>query len=378
MSLKKILTLLSLYLCLCMSFAQTGKTLEEFIEQYHLNPESPLAAITLKTIDITSAFGKDIENPESTNEVVIFNYQGDKISKTFFNDMKISSQYQYNYDEQGNIIESTLYNANGAISQFSELMYDEKNRLTQEIVYDFSGKLAFRVEGIYDDDDNLIEELRYDKDDALIAIAKHIYDEQGNQIESNYKNLEAKPPALTNTNQNFVPPTNPDGNQNQPIAQTAPQTPPTLLPSGVPAMNQRLEAVTKIKYRYDSKGNKLTEAHFSKSGTLNSTWEFEYDENSNMTRNSYRNLDSSFNYTIEDNRNANGDIVDSVKFDSAMNVVSTIYCSYEDFDKYLNWQKRSCFRYSNIFGKFQRDYNGYLNEIEIREFLYHDSSGSNI
>jgi YD repeat-containing protein len=95
--------------------------------------------------------------------------------KTWYdaNGETITSYTEYEYDDEGNCIKYTKYDADGAVTSYSEYEYDETGTYTEST---YSSDGALTDESVYDEAGNLLKETT---DDFL---HEYEYDEAGNLL----------------------------------------------------------------------------------------------------------------------------------------------------------------------------------------------------
>ena len=86
------------------------------------------------------------------------------------------------YDENGNVIKSTMTNADGITLSISEQVYNEKGQMIKSTLSapEISAEYIINFEYTYDDNDNLIEEIERGPD--YTSVIRYIYDESGNIV----------------------------------------------------------------------------------------------------------------------------------------------------------------------------------------------------
>jgi len=128
------------------------------------------------------------ETADNTSPQTPVPFDESKIVKSERYDYNDGSYYIEDYDENGNNIRTTEYNADGSVDYWYISDYDEKGNCTRTTVYNADGS----VESIwdYDEDGNCIRETWYNADGSVDYWYIYDYDEKGNQIRSTYYNAD--------------------------------------------------------------------------------------------------------------------------------------------------------------------------------------------
>lgn len=96
---------------------------------------------------------------------------------------RLTSKYIYNYDNQGNRIEETKYGADGGILEKIVNKYDNQGNKTHENRYNKYGTFSRGQTYKYDEQGNEIERISINSDGSISCKWIYKYDEQGNEIE---------------------------------------------------------------------------------------------------------------------------------------------------------------------------------------------------
>jgi hypothetical protein len=147
---------------------------EKFRNNYHYNDQGKLSDINYY-----------IEN--TLSEKRIFQYNGDTAQVTILNSSDIVTSYMsLKYDDNGNMLEETIYDANKNLLETRIFVYNSESKVISEVKYlqgNFSYKLAYlydtRGELINIDEENL-ENSRYIKKNFK-------YNDNGFLIEMNWR-----------------------------------------------------------------------------------------------------------------------------------------------------------------------------------------------
>ena len=102
--------------------------------------------------------------------------------------LRLYSSNKYKYDKDGNMTEEASCNKDGELRNKTKYKYDEEGNLTEEDLYNKDGELRNKTKYKYDEDGNLIEDIHYTKDGKLWYKTKYKYDKDSNLTESNQYN----------------------------------------------------------------------------------------------------------------------------------------------------------------------------------------------
>jgi len=94
------------------------------------------------------------------------------------------------FNKDGNLIESSMYNANGELEFKTIYKYNEKGYINKEITYVANGEFNTNNYHVYNEKGFLIEKNNFNAKDSLVSKSNYRYDEKGNNIEINYYKLE--------------------------------------------------------------------------------------------------------------------------------------------------------------------------------------------
>ncbi len=92
----------------------------------------------------------------------------------------ITSIKKEEYDTDGNIINTTLYNADGTAYYSEECQYDNNDNLIMSARYDKNKNLTSKTE--YDSNGNQLSTISYDENGDIEQHTENTYDENGNRI----------------------------------------------------------------------------------------------------------------------------------------------------------------------------------------------------
>lgn len=103
-----------------------------------------------------------------------------KYDTTFINSDGTSSELStYEYDSQGRLLHMNLEDPDHIYEKY----YDENENLTQTLQYNSaSGHLMKRIEESYDESGNLLSNTTYDADGSIINRSEFSYDEKGRRL----------------------------------------------------------------------------------------------------------------------------------------------------------------------------------------------------
>ena len=171
------------------SFAQVKKSPAP--ERTGWDKEYPLygqvKSVTISSYDIVNKFGKNEKGELKDRETYIFNSAGDVEQCLKYGEYVL----KYHYNTGG--VEIHKYSF-GELVTCTANKYDENGRVVESAVYDGEGALQTMTFNEYDSEDNLIEEIEYDSSGKVTAITCYGYDEQGNctsiEMYDSYDSLE--------------------------------------------------------------------------------------------------------------------------------------------------------------------------------------------
>lgn len=97
---------------------------------------------------------------------IVYNEKGFRIEEFWaFNGE--TSRRVYNYDEDGNCIESITYNQDKTIKDYGKFHYDKNGNIQDEMFYDSADKLISKYTYTSDKNGNIIEQLEFNQDGEL-------------------------------------------------------------------------------------------------------------------------------------------------------------------------------------------------------------------
>ena len=88
------------------------------------------------------------------------------------------------YDNQGEMVKRTIYNENGAIDSWYEIVYDADGNRLENTSYNGDGTISNRFKYTYDADGNEIERNVYNADGTLDSSTQTVYGADGRRIRS--------------------------------------------------------------------------------------------------------------------------------------------------------------------------------------------------
>lgn len=107
------------------------------------------------------------------------------ISETTYNlkiidgkEVSIKDSYEV-YDKNGNVIEQTEYNKEGAIKKTEKTVYNANKDKIEEATYDGSGNLKSKKAYTYNSSGEKIGEIEYDGNGSIIKQSLTLFDTQG-------------------------------------------------------------------------------------------------------------------------------------------------------------------------------------------------------
>ncbi len=260
-----------------------------------------------KDIVLQSASDEELEEKEHLFAKTLFNKNGKTTREIQYDEQgNITQDFEYNYDEKGNLIEKILHDDEGGFGEKVTFEYDENGKKSKEFIhyidqtYDTvvfirnEDGLTIKKETIdYDGDMESTEEFEYQdknlvkhtvKDDTgqTVSLVQVTYDEKGNITEESEQNLEEgitrikkveyfpsgnKKEVLTYTNDDLtgkVTMTEDDKEQIVKIVEETPYQKNTII------------------MKYDDSGNLVYQEESDKEGELFSHVSRQYDNQNNM------------------------------------------------------------------------------------------------
>ena len=149
---KKFLMFLSVILVIQLAQAQSALNTSEAV---------PIASITTHSIDLVSS-NKIMSERLSSQQS--FDDLGQLIESTTFNaDGSLNRLAKYKYDSFGNQIEAAFFGPQGDLLNKTNFSYDAQHQVLERIGYNADGTLNNRSEYSYDPQGNQIAELLYDE-----------------------------------------------------------------------------------------------------------------------------------------------------------------------------------------------------------------------
>ena len=180
-------------------------------------------------------------NDSGQEEVTLTSYKYDRKGQLIEEVSLDSSQgkqvckFTHQYDENGNMTETTAYGEEDKPTGRTTDKYDDKLRKVEECIYNQNGRLSTKTTYEYNADGRLALELKYNSGGELCGKYAHKYNSSGNEVETT-------------------------------IEQLGP-----------------FKFTTKIRYEYDKQGNKTKEMEVKEDGKTEETFRYEYDYYDYMT-----------------------------------------------------------------------------------------------
>ena len=87
-----------------------------------------------------------------------------------------------NFNNEGNLVEMTIYNSDESVRGNNIYVYDEEGNKVEEIAYNLDGTIKRKYTYEYDEEGNKIEEIFYTSDGTIGYNYSHKYDENGNKV----------------------------------------------------------------------------------------------------------------------------------------------------------------------------------------------------
>ena len=184
------------------SFAQVKKSPAP--ERTGWDKEYPLygqvKSVTISSYDIVNKFGKNEKGELKDRETYVFNSAGDV--EQCVKSVEYVLKYHYNTDG----VEIHKYSF-GKLVTCTANKYDENGRVVESAVYDGEGALQTMTFNEYDSEDNHIGEIEYDSSGKVTAITCYEYNEQGDctsiECYDSYESL-AQENSLIGIHQSFT------------------------------------------------------------------------------------------------------------------------------------------------------------------------------
>lgn len=319
---------------------------------------------------------------------------------------------KYAYDDQGQHIETANYSYDGALNTKALYAYNQEGEQISEVNYNVVGEPNFEISYKYDEFGNKIEyhyialsELAKNGIGAGLTTSSPIPPSRYSSPYStpyfppvspytppfNFPSPFAFPPPLfspydipypipyfeASTDSDFVEHELQPGENVSPYPDMSPDA---LINSRARFVlseeNEALELdtkVVKINYRYDDNSNQIEALHYNEGKRLVLQTLFEYDDNGNRTRVVNNHSDNEFDSQTHLIYDEHGNQIEVHYYGADNTLEFQLKCTYE-YDDYSNWITKSCLKHADIFGEFQVDYDGFVNEITIRKIEYHEPS----
>jgi hypothetical protein len=176
---------------------------------------------------------------------------------------KLASRRVIQFNELGNQVAQSVFDARGSLKEKSTYAYDENLFKTEYILGKPDGGIDYKSTFRYDENGNMVEEVATYPDGSLYYKATFAYDDKGNQVEYTLFNMMGEPIKRIT----FV-----YGDASKPVEENV------FKPDGA--------LQYKYRYRYDEQGNIIEHSSYEPDNTLRGTltYKYEYDNQGNWTR----------------------------------------------------------------------------------------------
>jgi hypothetical protein len=93
-----------------------------------------------------------------------------------------------NYDQNGRIIETIIYNVDGSVKSIGKNTYDNKGNKIEESGYTASNVLLFKTTYVYDKNGAVLTKSIFNSQNTLLDKSRYSYDDKGNILEEKQYN----------------------------------------------------------------------------------------------------------------------------------------------------------------------------------------------
>ncbi len=259
-----------------------------------------------KAVD-TAGKPEDTSTPTAQTETVWL------VSKAnYYIDGNLESWGEYTYDQNGNVICKTIFNADGSREARYEYVYYENGSL--ESVTQYNSEEKIRYQSCYDEDGKLTSWSEYQR--IQLIRFEYTYDEHGNQTlrtKYNEKGDQIQRTEIVNVyddNSNRISETYYDANGNY---------------------------LARNEYTYDA-NNQISMCSYDENNVLVDMYEYVYDANGNQTKKTFACMeDGTWILWIESVYNKSGKMLCETKFDADGNPLSQEEHTYDENGNELCW-----------------------------------------
>lgn len=118
--------------------------------------------------------------------------EGNEIKRKVYADGELENSYEFQWDENGNLLQKIQYNAEGKIEHTYKYKYNKKNDVIEWVHYNWAGDIVDwnRYELDYDGRGNKVKSTAYNVDDEVQYVEEHTYDKKGNELKTTMYNAD--------------------------------------------------------------------------------------------------------------------------------------------------------------------------------------------
>lgn len=181
--------------------------------------------------------------------------------------------YEYEFDGEGHPIKTTR-KTDGTLERVEENVYDDAGNVIKQTAFDADGNKAFSFKYEYDDNNNKTGFTTYNAEDSVSSVISYEYDENGNLIS---ESVQLKDHAYSTRYEN----------DKEGKVLTSFQ------------YNQDGNEIVKTDWEYDSDGRLIRKNNTYPNGSEPSYVEYEYDDRGNAVKEVSYGADGTIHYSFE-------------------------------------------------------------------------------
>ena len=170
---KKLLLIL---LCVPLMFS-CGSNEKDNTDLTRANIKGNVKEIIETTFDAKEAFDEPQKGDLRTKDISKYDEDGNLTEMTVYNaDGEITNKYKYEFDKDGNKTETTFYNADGEMTSKWKYEFYKDGNMTETTVYNADGEITNKYKYEFDKDGNKTETTFYNADGEMTNKWKGQYD----------------------------------------------------------------------------------------------------------------------------------------------------------------------------------------------------------
>lgn len=180
----------------CFAGCENNGTAQENAEKKHYVPLEITSRISGKNIVIGACRWQEDSAELCLGDELCthleFDGSGRRVRDVFYRSDRKEYSYKYRYDDNGNLIQVTKHYPDGTIAAKTVYGYGDNGKIAQEMDCGGDGwkKILYQYEYLYDDNGNIKQKTGYDSDGRVDVRIEYIYDENGNLTETIKYNAE--------------------------------------------------------------------------------------------------------------------------------------------------------------------------------------------